>query len=202
MIRLWRKRLKVGKAMKYTHGTIKGYLKDLGAKLPAPGGGSVAALSAAMAAGLISMVCQFTLGKEKYKKSQSRIKEILSRSQQLQKRLGELVDEDVKAYRSKNLEKAIKVPVEICFLSYDLMMLAEEVIDRGNRNLVSDAGLAALLSEASFISGLFYIKVNLKYLKTKIKKYEKLTAELKDLLKKIKKIRKKVEVKVGYFIGW
>lgn len=47
----------------YCNKTLRGYLDDLAAKLPAPGGGSAAALTASEAAALISMVINFTIGK-------------------------------------------------------------------------------------------------------------------------------------------
>ena len=49
----------------YNEGSLKQYLNDLAAKLPAPGGGSAAALTAALGASLISMVLNFTIGKTK-----------------------------------------------------------------------------------------------------------------------------------------
>ncbi len=188
--------------MKYINGTIKAYLKDLGAKLPAPGGGSAAGLSSSLAASLLSMVCHYTVGKEKYKKFERRVMVIHSKSLQLQKRLSDLVDEDVKAYRSKDMDRSTKVPAEICLLSYDLMSMAVELLDKGSKNLISDTALAALLAEAGFFGGFFYVKVNLKYLGEKGKKYDKLYREVKTLLIKVKKMRKKVEVKIGCSIGW
>ena len=49
----------------YNDSSLKQYLNDLAAKLPAPGGGSAAALTAALGASLISMVLNFTIGKTK-----------------------------------------------------------------------------------------------------------------------------------------
>lgn len=187
--------------MKYIHATIQGYLKDLGSRSPAPGGGSAAALASAMAASLIAMACQYTLGKERYKKSEPRIKEILAQSLQLRKRLSDLVDEDIEAYLRHDLKRSIMVPAEVCHLSYHLMMLADEVMDRGNKNLITDAGLAALLAEVGFTSCFFYVRINDKFLKVRTKKHAMLLRELTSLLKKVKRLRKKAEVRVGYFIG-
>ena len=47
--------------------TIKDYLDVLKSDAPAPGGGSVSALTAAQGIGLVSMVCELTIGKERYK---------------------------------------------------------------------------------------------------------------------------------------
>lgn len=187
--------------MKYLQNSISRYLKDLAAKTPAPGGGSAAALSAAMAASLISMSCRFTLGKDKYKNFQKRAQQILSRSLQLQKRLGELADEDIRAYRDKDFDSSIKVPADVCDLSYEMMNYGSELIEKGNKNLATDAALAVILCEASFIAGLFYIAVNLNFSKGNTKKYEHRYRRLKGLLTKVKQMRKQVEVKVGHALG-
>jgi formiminotetrahydrofolate cyclodeaminase len=187
--------------MGYIQGSIKDYLKDLAAKKPAPGGGSVAALSCAMAASLVAMASEFTLGKEKYKKVGPRFRQILLRSLALQKRLAALTDADIRAYRKRDLDQAIRIPAEVCVLSYEILELGLEVLKKGNRLLASDAYLAVLLAQASFVAGLMYVEVNLKYAKDKAKKYEKTRKTLKKLFLKTQKIAKKVEVSLGSFIG-
>ncbi|HAJ56964.1 MAG TPA: hypothetical protein DCL35_04260 [Candidatus Omnitrophica bacterium] len=184
--------------MDYIKGSIKDYLKDLAAKMPAPGGGSAAALSAAMGASLLAMTCNFTLGKEKYRKYEPRIKKILAQALSLEKRFIKLVDDDIRAYASGDMERAIGVPAEVCFLSYDLMKLAGEVMQKGNRRLVSDAALAAVLAETSFVAGYLYVEANLRLLKSGLGHYKGLEKDLKPLKRKIRAMRKKVEVKVGY----
>ena len=76
---------------------LKKYLDDLAARLPAPGGGSAAALTAAAGAALISMVANFTIGKEKYKSAEEEIGNVLSSAEDLRRKLTNLVDEDVTA---------------------------------------------------------------------------------------------------------
>ena len=187
--------------MTYAKSTLEKYLKDLGAKLSAPGGGSTAAFASAMAASLIMMTCLFTLGKDKYKKSWSRIRKIYSRALQIQKKALKLVDADVRAYASGNLEESLRVPLEICFLSYDLIKLAEEVVKKGNTRLISDAAMAAVLAEAGFTGALFYVRVDSAALKDKAKKYHREIVYVKSLEKKMKEIRKKIEVSLGHSIG-
>ncbi len=60
--------------MSYKEQSLKKYLDDLAEKLPAPGGGSAAALNAAIGAALISMVVNFTLGKSRYAKYEEELK--------------------------------------------------------------------------------------------------------------------------------
>jgi len=185
----------------YINSPIKKYLKDLAAKTPAPGGGSAAALSTALAASLVCMASQFTLGKEKYAGFAPRAKKILAASSRAQVALSALLDEDVSAYRNKDMKKSIQVPAQVCRLSLELMGFAVELLERGNKNLATDAGLAVLLSEAGFLAALSYVRVNLKCLKEKAKKYNLLLKKLNAHAKKIKVLRKKAEVVVGYSIG-
>lgn len=187
--------------MKYIQHSIDRYLKDLCGRISAPGGGSVAALSAAMAASLVAMSCEFTLGKEKYRKHEPRIREVLRSALVLKKRLARLVDEDVKAYRSRDRDACVGVPSEVCFLSYDLMKLAGEVLEKGNKNLASDAALAVILCETSFIAGYLYVQANLKMSEDQAGRYAVLKSKLDSLKKKIRSLRKKVEVKIGYSAG-
>jgi formiminotetrahydrofolate cyclodeaminase len=183
--------------MEYLQHSIDRYLKDLSGKMPAPGGGSVAALAAAMAASLVAMSCEFTLGKEKYKKHAPRIKEVLEAALFLKKQLAQLVDEDIKAYRSRDRDASVRVPAQVCFLSYDLMKLAGEVLAKGNKNLASDAALAVLLCETSFIAGHLYVRTNLKNSQDLARRYAVLNRELGRLRKKVSSLRKKIEVTLG-----
>ena len=181
----------------YIKKPIEKYLQDLAAKMPAPGGGSAAALSSAMAAALVVMACEFTLGNGKYKASEGLIKVILARSKNIQKRLSELMDEDIKAYSLKDLKNSILVPAEICFLSHELIGFASEVVKRGNQRLVTDAALAIFLSEAGFLGALSYVEVNVNALKNKTKTDVRLLKKLKVLRCGVIKRAKKVEGQLG-----
>ncbi len=185
----------------YINQPIKKYLNDLAARTPAPGGGSAAAMASAMAASLVIMGCRFTLGKEKYRNSFGRAKQILARSLSMQKKLSALMDQDVAAYRRKDLRNAIRVPAEVCVLSCDLMAMADELLECGNKNLSTDTGLAVLLAEAGFLSAFSYVALNIRSQKTKTKKYGQLLFRLKKLASKVRVLRKKAEVKVGYSLG-
>ena len=77
--------------MSYKDETLKKYLDDLAGRLPAPGGGSAAALTAGLGASLISMVVNFSLGKPKYAKYENELKGILDKSERLREELLRLV---------------------------------------------------------------------------------------------------------------
>jgi len=183
----------------YRDETLKKYLDDLAAKLPAPGGGSAAALNAAMGASLISMVVNFTLGKPKYAQYEKELRVILIKSERLRKEFLHLVDLDVVAYKSGNLKDALDVPFMVCRLVFEGMKLCPGLIKKGNLNLISDVAVAAILLESAFASAYFNVEINLKSLKNE-KFSQSVRKELKLKEKLIKKIRSETEVKVGKII--
>ena len=185
--------------MIYKDESLKKYLDDLAAKLPAPGGGSAAALTAALGASLISMVVNFTLGKPKYAQYESDLRQILEKSEKLRQEFLNLVDLDVIAYQSKNLQDALNVPLMVCRLCFEGINLCPPLIQKGNINLISDVAVAAILLESAFVSAYFNVEINLKSLADK-----KLTKSMrKELLQNnniIKKLRLQTEAKVGKII--
>src|ERR687884_963858 len=70
----------------------------LAAKEPTPGGGSAAALSGALGAGLVAMVCNYTVGREKYAEVEEEMLGVLARAEELRGELERAVEEDVDAY--------------------------------------------------------------------------------------------------------
>src|SRR4030042_1351231 len=89
----WRNR-----TMTFAKQPLGEFLDDLASSKPAPGGGSVAALSGALGAALVSMVGNLTVGKEKYKAVEPEIQEMLAKSEKLRHRLLNLIEEDVAAF--------------------------------------------------------------------------------------------------------
>ena len=73
--------------MKLTDKPVTNFLDELASNAPAPGGGSVAALSGALGAALVSMVCNLTLGKKAYAEVQDDIKDLLAESEALRQEL-------------------------------------------------------------------------------------------------------------------
>ena len=207
----------------YKNERLEKYLDDLAAKLPAPGGGSVVALVGALGVGLLSMVSNFTLGKEKYKRSEEEIKKILRRSEDLRKKLTELVDEDIRVYdrvssayklpritdkerevRSKAIEKACKqaltVPMEVARYCVEGLDLARRLVEIGNVRLVSDVGVAAGLLEAALKGAELNVKINLKVIEDKNfieEKIKEVGILVEDRLKIRNEILRKTEDKIG-----
>jgi len=161
------------------------FLDELASKAPAPGGGSVAALSGALAAGLVSMVCNLTVGKKKYAHVEEDIKNILAQSEALRRELVNLLEEDVQVYtqvskaykmpreteeerrvRAAAIQAALKeataVPMAVAEACVKVLDLCTPVAEKGNVRAVSDAGIAALMAEAGLRSAALNVLINLR----------------------------------------
>jgi methenyltetrahydrofolate cyclohydrolase len=170
--------------MALTDKPVTVFLDELGSAAPAPGGGSVAALSGALAAALVSMVCNLTIGRKKYAEVEGEIRKVLDQSDALRRDLTGFLDEDVaafnqvsaamkmprdteeqKAARQKTLQGALKnataVPMKVAAACGAVIDLCEPVARMGNVNAVSDAGVAALAAEAGLRSAALNVLINL-----------------------------------------
>ncbi len=163
---------------------VSQFLSELASSAPAPGGGSVAALSGALGAALVSMVCNLTIGKKKYADVEQEIRAILEKSEDLRRKLVNLIQEDIQVYtavseamkmpkdteeektaRHKTLQKALKaateVPLQVAEMCVEVITLCQPVAEKGNKNAVSDAGVAILMAEAGLRSAALNILINL-----------------------------------------
>lgn len=164
--------------------TLKMFLDDLASSSPAPGGGSVAALSGALGAALISMVCNLTVGKKKYADVEADMRKIAQQSEELRHRFTVLVDKDAvafgkvmeayslpkdtdpqKALRGAAVREATKeatlVPLEVMKHCIDGLALAQQVASRGNLNSISDAGVGALMLHTACEGAALNVRINL-----------------------------------------
>ena len=159
-------------------------LDEFASSKPAPGGGSAAAYSGAMAAALISMVARLTIGKKKYASVEAQMDEIVLQSEKIRTQLTDLVQKDALAFedvmlafklpkhtseldagRTQAIEKATqsaaKVPMLVAQLSLTTLALAERVVSLGNINAISDGGTAGALAMASIKSASYNVRINL-----------------------------------------
>ena len=183
--------------------TIKGFLSELASSSPAPGGGSVAALAGALGTALSSMVCNLTIGKEKYTDVQDEIKDVLKKSENLRRELTELIDKDTEAFndvikafrmpketenqkekRSKAIQKgyktAAKVPLETAKTCEKILDVSMIVAEKGNKNSITDAAVSALMAQAGVHSAILNVKINLSSIKDK-EFIEKTILELEEI---------------------
>ena len=182
---------------------VSNFLNELASSSPTPGGGSVAALAGVLGVALISMVGNLTVGKKKYEDVEEEIKRIVSSSEKLRYELSQLIEDDVKVFNNfmatykmpketedekkirtekiqESLIEAAKVPLKVAYKCLDILSLSKEVAEKGNINVVSDAGVAVLMAEAALESAILNVKINLRMIKD-----EKVRAELSSSIKEI-----------------
>ncbi len=163
--------------------TIRQFLDDLASKSATPGGGSAAAIMGAMGAALVSMVCNLTIGKKNYEAVEPAMKELLAQAENLRLQLMDMVRADVevfdkvmsayalpnetdeqKAARSQQIQLALKeatdVPIECAKACAEVIRLSKIVAEKGNRNVVSDAGVAVVAGYAALKSAALNVYVN------------------------------------------
>lgn len=156
--------------------TIEKFLDSVASKTPTPGGGAVAAVTGAMAASLVEMVCNLTIGKKNYPKVQDEMIQIAERASDLSVKLLDLADRDSEAFEKvmearkigdKNKTKAalltaIEIPEKTAEYSENVRELAEIVGKIGNTNAHSDAMSAEQLAFAAIQSAQENIEINKK----------------------------------------
>ena len=166
---------------KYLNSSVKKYLDDLSAGIPAPGGGSASALVSAVGVSCLLMVVNFTIGKKGYEAHTDELKEILAKLSVLNAQLSADIDEDIVAYlelsgayklpkddKSRNekihqaLKNALSVPVRILEISNQAKPFAARLSEIGNKNLLSDVDCGISFLQAAIESAKANIDVNLK----------------------------------------
>ena len=130
--------------------TIEQFLEELAARKATPGGGSVAALSGALSAGLVSMAAEFSTNKD-----------ISREARGLMNVLTGLVDRDAQAFAGGDLREAAQVPLHTARYSHRVLELAEALLESCNPNIITDIGVAARMAEAAVEGALLNVKVNL-----------------------------------------
>ena len=166
---------------------IEEFINDLASDSPAPGGGSTAALVGALSGALNSMVYSLTVGKKSFEKLDENKKEELllfkTESENFIKRSIELMEEDRKAFselmngykipnekedREEKIQKltigALMAPLK---MSREALKCYENIkfgVTYGNKMLVSDGGVSAILLHSTIESSILNVMVNLKYI--------------------------------------
>jgi glutamate formiminotransferase/formiminotetrahydrofolate cyclodeaminase len=165
--------------------SLVGFADELSRSSPAPGGGSVAALSGALSAGLTSMVASLTHpGKDVDETIRSRLIEIGTMAQELKDGLLRAIDDDAAAFdaigAARRLPKkteaqqaareeaiveatrtAIEVPLRVVEAAAECAGLAEEIAGIGLAAAVSDAGVAASCARTAAEAAALNVRINL-----------------------------------------
>ncbi len=170
--------------------TCKEFLAELASESPAPGGGSVAALSGTLGAALVDMVGKLSVGREQFKAHEGEVRAAMEEAAKLTGQLLSYVDQDTEAFNqvivafklprdSEELKKArldaiqqaakgaALLPLEVASSCYEVLKLCKCVAIEGNPNALSDAGVGALMAFAGLQGALFNVEINLASIKDK-----------------------------------
>jgi formiminotetrahydrofolate cyclodeaminase len=168
--------------------TLKEFGEVLGSNSPAPGGGSVAALSGMLGANLVSMVCRLTIGKKGYEGNEEEASTVLGEADRLAQSLLSRIDLDTEAFNEvmagfklpkvtdeekaartaaiqEGYKSAIQSPQDIARECLDVLRLAERLLGRSNANAISDLGVAGQQAYAGVEGALMNVRINLPSIK-------------------------------------
>lgn len=150
--------------------TLDGWLEELAAGTPAPGGGSAAALAGALAGALVVMVARLTTGRKTYAPVQGRVDAIIAEANTLRAELRRLMDEDAAAYarvgaaskvvKDEALVGAIATPLAMARGAVRLIALAREMASIGNPTAHADAKVGEMLARAALAGAIENVRVN------------------------------------------
>ena len=202
--------------MKLVEQRVIDFVAVTASKEPTPGGGAIAALTAATGAALAEMVANLTFGKKGYEAVQSEMEELQAKAQAIRERMLELsqADADVfnifmnalglpkntdeeKAIRTAAIQQAYKdaamVPFEIGELANQIFDLAELASQKGNQNLITDGIIAAINARAAVKAAFLNVRINLSGIKDE--------NFVSDVSAKMQAIEKDLDAKEAAIIG-
>ena len=192
---------------------IEPFLDALASQSATPGGGSAGAIIGAMGAALVSMVCNLTIGKKKYADVEDEMTNVLNEAERLRRTLTDMIQDDVQAFdavmgaygmaketdaekaaRSEAIQVALKqatvVPLACCKVAREVIDLAGVAAEKGNLNVISDAGVGVLAAYAALRSAALNVYINAKMIADKgfaeasLKELEGLLAGAEDATEK------------------
>ena len=163
---------------------VEPFIEQLAAPTAIPGGGSAAAASGAMAAGLANMVASMSRGKKAYMQFERELSEAISRLSQLREELKASIDSDAESYNSvmaaykksrdsaaadglidSALKQATSVPLGVAERAKEVLTITQTLGPITNPNMKSDLTTASALARAAIEGALANVEINLESLK-------------------------------------
>ncbi len=164
--------------------SIRNYLAKTASGDPVPGGGSSAALNAALAAALTEMVAQLTIGRKNFESVDAEMRAVAEKASSLRQKLTQDIDRDSDAYaqvlkafqmpkateaekaeRARAVQEAFKqaalVPLAVARDAVALMGLGRTVICKGNPNAASDGAAGVLAARMAARTAVYNVRINL-----------------------------------------
>ena len=193
---------------------IREYIDQTASSTPVPGGGSAAALSSALAAGLTEMVAGLTIGRKGFEAVESDMQHIAEEAAELREKCLGNIDRDSDAYtgvidayrlpkssdeeksaRTQAIQKALQhasqVPLETAELAARVIELTGQVVTKGNPNAVTDGAVAAMLARTAALAGAMNVRINLASIKDR-EFVTQMTDRVDDLESRVKKIEEDI----------
>jgi glutamate formiminotransferase/formiminotetrahydrofolate cyclodeaminase len=164
--------------------SVRGFVETLGARTPAPGGGSASALAASMGAALGAMVGWMTYGKRKFEEKDAVMRRLIPPLHEAMKALLPLVDRDTRAFDAylaavslpketdaekaarrdamqAGLKEAVQVPLQVMRAADACWDAMVEMAAHGNPASRSDLEVGAKLLEAGIWGAARNVAINL-----------------------------------------
>ena len=166
-----------------TQKSLQSYFDELSSNSPTPGGGNVSAVCGAIASSLAEMVCNLTIGKKKYLEFEPEAKNLLLELENFKKDFLDLAAKDnisfdkvmeafklpkdtdaLKSLRKDAIDKATidaaVIPAEVIIKCKEILPFLEIIVDKGNQNSLSDAGVAVSLISTAAEGAFLNVAIN------------------------------------------
>lgn len=153
--------------------TLSEFMDKISSSSPTPGGGTVSAFTGALAAALVMMVCNLTIGKKRYKNAEAYMCDLRNKAEAAREELMNLAVQDACAFEAvmtsrsdpekyqDALKQATEVPYQVAQSCVEVMKMAGEAFLYGNKNASSDALVAMELSRAAIRGAIANVRINL-----------------------------------------
>ena len=168
--------------------TAEELVEALASKEPTPGGGTGAAMAAAVGCALGEMVANLTHHKRRYEEVQPKIEEYLPKLEELRGRMFTLAEEDAEAFRplarayrmprdteeekeerTRVLEEALRQasepPEHLMEAICEAIVIVDDLTKIGSKMVLTDAGAGAALLSASLKAACLNVFINAKAMK-------------------------------------
>ena len=190
---------------------LEPFLDQLASSEPVPGGGSVAALSSALAASLGAMVANLTVGKKNYETVSDEMQIIAEKMMTQKNHFVGMIDKDANSFdavmkafklpKETDEEKAVrtaaiqdgmkyaaKVPYDVAEVTYLLFQDLKDLVVKGNMNAQTDALVATMMARTAILSALYNVKINLGSIKD-----ETFVSEMREKVSKLEESTHAIE---------
>jgi len=168
--------------------SITGFIDEVSRDTPAPGGGSIAALAGALGSALASMVVNLSVGKGEFDAQYEELCELAETAQSVKDELVRAIDADTEAFneviagmrmpkdtaeqlalRSEVIRSGYKlaaeVPLRTAQLCRQVLDICQAAANIGNKSVMSDAGVGALMALAGVQGAIHNVRINLPHTK-------------------------------------